>query len=154
MKKTEANMPTLKQNRTRELSVFQPRIGRKHNQRYQREGRDPNFQRPPRYQSKVWQERSSYRQVSQAKERARYDQGQASRPTRDNSISHHVSESKSRSYYREVGRIPPEIREEASSASKNLQDSADRGIPLQNVQVPIPEDVLNEARVELREYMV
>lgn len=53
-----------------------------------------------------------------------------------------------------MSRRTPENRETGSSASKNIQESSDRGIPLQQDQTLIPHEVLNEARDELREYMV
>ena len=59
-----------------------------------------------------------------------------------------------RSFYREVSRRTPENRETGSSASKNIQESSDRGIRLQQDQTLIPHEVLNEAIDELREYMV
>lgn len=77
-----------------------------------------------------------------------------SRPFRDHPNPRKQPDLPPRSFYREVTRRTPDNKETGSSASKNFQESSDRGVPLQQEHTLIPPEVLNEARDELREYMV
>ncbi|KAJ0228752.1 NmrA domain-containing protein [Hirschfeldia incana] len=103
---------------------------------------------------KDWGERSSNRQTSQARERVNYESERSSRPPRGHSYQRNLPEPPPRSLYREVSRKSKEVLETGSSSSKMLQENMDRGDPLQNNLPLIPQEVINEARVELRDYML
>lgn len=117
------------------------------------ERREYAHQRPSRSQNKVCQERTTARQSSQARERARGDYVRPSYPRREQSRSHNLPEPPSRSYYREVAKTNADYRETGSSASKTHHESLARGNPLQVDQARIPQEVLSEARSELKDYM-
>ncbi|KAG5377087.1 hypothetical protein IGI04_041683, partial [Brassica rapa subsp. trilocularis] len=121
---------------------------------YTKEGRDYAHHRKPKYQSKIWHERSSLRQSSQARERAKFKNMRFTRTSREHSNFRQIPEPQTRSYYREVSRRTPENIETVSSASKIHQEASDRGNPLQTTPAYIPDEVLNEARAELRDYMI
>ncbi|KAJ4871418.1 Uncharacterized protein Rs2_46943 [Raphanus sativus] len=118
-----------------------------------REDRDFSTHRPYKSQTRVWQERSSNRQSSQARERARHEHERSSRPPRSYYNQKKLPEPTSRSYYREVSRRIPDNKETGSSSSKLNQDTSAGGIPPQGSQTPIPQEVLDEARGELMDYI-
>lgn len=118
-----------------------------------RDNRGFPAERPYKSQSRGWQERTSHRHSSQARERSRYDQGRSSRPPRDYSNQQKLPDPPVRSYYREVSRKNIEVRESGSSSTKAHHASdAGRTLPQDN-QTPIPQELLNEARDELRDYI-
>ncbi|CAG7868909.1 unnamed protein product [Brassica rapa] len=128
--------------------------GNKHERRPSRDYRGSSHHRPYKSQPKIWQEKSSLRRSSQARERSHYEYENSSRPDRDHSTYRRPPGLPSRNFYREIQQKFPENRETGSSASKTYRETLERGIPQQNNHSPIPQEVLEEARGELRDVML
>lgn len=128
--------------------------GEENLRRNDREQRVSSHQRPYKSQTRQWQERSSFRRSSQARERTRYADDRSSRPSREYSHQRHIPAPPSRSYYREISRKVPEARETGSSASKNTQETNVRGTPRAIEANIIPQEAISEAMGELRNVML
>ena len=72
--------------------------GEENLRRNDREQRVSSHQRPYKSQTRQWQERSSFRRSSQARERTRYADDRSSRPSREYSHQRHIPAPPSRSY--------------------------------------------------------
>ena len=116
-----------------------------------RDARENVKHRTYKTQSTSWQERSSQRRSSQVRERSRYEVERPYRTPRENQGYRHPTQS----YYREVQRKQPTSRDHSSSLAKSNQEVWNKGNPSPNIsQNLIPQEVLKEARVELRDVML
>lgn len=127
---------------------------RNHEQRPARDLRETLHHRTHKDQTRIWQERSSYRRTSQAKERSRGEVDRSSRSHREFGNNQHLPAPPCRSYYREVSKEGTEAKESGSSASKNLQKPPERGNPQDNDLSLLPPEALNDALGEVRDYLM
>ncbi|KAF3556111.1 hypothetical protein F2Q69_00015613 [Brassica cretica] len=114
--------------------------------------RESPHRRNYKAQTNSWQERSGHRRSYLARERS----GQGSdRPPRGREYSSHRQPPAppSRSFYREVPKHPPMLKDTDSTASKSYPENADRGIPQQNIGDSLPQVSLQEAVGEVRDAM-
>ncbi|KAL0681497.1 hypothetical protein Bca4012_048344 [Brassica carinata] len=119
---------------------------------YTNERREASHRINYKAQTNSWQERSGHRRSYLASERS----GQGpERAHRDREYYRHrqLLGPPSRSFYREVQKQPPMLKDIDSSASKSYPENADRGIPHQIMDEPLPHIALQEAVGEVRDVM-
>ncbi|KAG5396705.1 hypothetical protein IGI04_018519 [Brassica rapa subsp. trilocularis] len=123
-------------------------------ERHDKEGRGKPQHRAYKTQSKSWQERGSYRRSQPIQERARYENERSSRPPRGEYKQRDLPGPPRRSFYREVPKPGKEPMDSSSSISKNDHGIDTRGIPSYHEPEIIPQDMLIEARGEVRDMML
>lgn len=123
-----------------------------HRRRTESDHRNVSAHRQHKSQSNYWQERGANRRSSQAKERSRYEYERGSRQPQEYS-RRHLPGPPSKSYYREVTRRSPAPRDNGSEVSKVHHETENKGNPKDISPRAIPEEVMQEARKELQNYM-
>lgn len=117
--------------------------------------KDNMTHRPYKEKPKIWQERSSYRQSSQARERSRRDEAsRGSQYHRGHNNQRQLPPPPSRSYYREIPREQQVEKDTGSSAARNVQRVGERGTPQEKHLDTVPLEALNEAIGEVRDVML
>lgn len=121
------------------------------------EGKQRQNLRGYKSQTRTWQERGMDRRTYSSSERSKFENARSNRTSREH---HHpyqrdLATPPVRSYYREVQRKLPEVRDSGSSISKNDLGREKRGTPLDGeAYETIPPVTLHEARVEVRDVML
>ncbi|KAH0914394.1 LOW QUALITY PROTEIN: hypothetical protein HID58_028840 [Brassica napus] len=105
---------------------------------------EPSHRRNYKAQTNSWQERSGHRRSYLASERSGHG---SERGPRDREYYRHrqLPAPPSRSFYREVPKQPPMLKDIDSSASKSYPENADRGIPHQIMDESLPHIALQDA---------